>query len=85
VKVSSSQGGQEVERTLYSGQELGDSFEKYAFLIDKVRSRTILGESANLFSKFRADLMELNTRMEKTIEVQGRLIKGLGPIAQMSE
>ncbi|HEX4354171.1 MAG TPA: hypothetical protein VHZ95_14680, partial [Polyangiales bacterium] len=85
VTVSSSQGGQEVERTLYSGQELGDSFEKYAFLIDKVRSRTILGESANLFSKFRADLMELNTRMEKTIEVQGRLIKGLGPIAQMSE
>jgi hypothetical protein len=29
--------------------------------------------------------MELNGRMEKTIEVQGRLIKGLGPIAQMSE
>lgn len=86
VKVSSSQGGQEVERTLYTGQDgLGDSFEKYAFLIDKVRSRTILGESANLFSKYRGDLMELNARMDKTNEVQGRLLKELGPIASMSE
>jgi hypothetical protein len=86
VKVSSSQGGQEVERTLYSGQDgLSDSSEKYAFMLDKVRSRSILGESANLFAKFRADLMDLNTRMDKTNEVQGRLLKGLGPIAAMPE
>jgi hypothetical protein len=86
VKVASSQGGQEVERTLYTGQDgLGESFEKYAFIIDKVRSRTILGETANLFGKFRADLMEINTRMDKTNEVQGRLIKELGPIAAMSD
>jgi len=86
VKVSSSQGGQEVERTLFAGQgDLGEAFEKYAFLVDKVRSRTILGESANLFAKFRGDLMDLNQRMEKTTEVEGRLIKDLGPIAAMSE
>jgi hypothetical protein len=86
VKVSSSQGGQEVERTLYTGQDgLGESFEKYAFLIDKVRSRTILGESANLFSKYRGDLMELNARMDKTTEVQGRLVKELGTVASLSE
>lgn len=86
VKVSSAQGGQEVERTLFTGQsDVGESFEKYAFMVDKVRSRTILGESANLFAKYRADLMDLNARMEKTTEVQGRLIKDLGPIASMSE
>jgi hypothetical protein len=86
VKVSSSQGGQEVERTLYTGQDgLGESFEKYAFLVDKVRSRTILGESANLFSKYRGDLMELNARMDKTTEVQGRLMKELGTVASLSE
>jgi hypothetical protein len=86
VKVSSAQGGQEVERTLFTGQtDVGESFEKYAFMVDKVRSRSILGESANLFAKYRADLMDLNSRMEKTTEVQGRLLKDLGPIASMSE
>ena len=86
VKVSSTQGGQEVERTLFTGQsDVGESFEKYAFMVDKVRSRSILGESANLFAKYRGDLMDLNSRMEKTTEVQGRLLKDLGPIASMSE
>jgi hypothetical protein len=84
VKVSSSQGGQEVERTLYTGQDgLGESFEKYVFIVDKVRSRTILGETANLFAKFRADLMDLNARMDKTTEVQGRLTKELAPFVGM--
>lgn len=83
VKVSSTQGGQEVERTLYAGQEIGESFEKYAFMIDKVRSRTILGESANLFGKYRADVMDLNARMEKAAEVQGRLLKSLGGVASL--
>lgn len=86
VKVSSSQGGQEVDRTLFTGQtDVGESFEKYAFMVDKVRSRTILGESANLFAKFRGDLMDLNGLMERTTEVEGRLIKDLDPIAAMSE
>ena len=86
AKVASAQGGQEVERTLFTGQpEIGDSPEKFVFAIDKARSANILGESANLFAKYRADLMELNGRMEKTVEVQGRLTKDLGPIASMSE
>jgi hypothetical protein len=86
AKVSSAQGGQEVERHLFTGQtDAAESIEKYVFAVDKARSATILGESANLFAKYRADLMELNARMEKTIEVQGRLTKDLGPIAAMSE
>jgi hypothetical protein len=86
AKVASAQGGQEVERTLFTGQpEVGDSPEKFVFAIDKARSANILGESANLFAKYRADLLELNGRMEKTVEVQGRLTKDLGPIAAMAE
>jgi hypothetical protein len=86
VKVSSSQGGPEVERTLFTGQsDVGDSPEKYTFMVDKVRSRTILGEAANLFAKFRGDLVELSGRMDKTIEVQGRLQKDLSPIVNMKD
>jgi hypothetical protein len=86
VKVASSQGGQEVERTLFTGQgDVGESFEKYVFMVDKVRSRTILGETANLFAKFRGDLMDLNARMDKTQQMQGQLIKDLGPIASMKD
>ncbi len=86
VKVSSSQGGQEVERTVYAGQDgMKDDAEKYVLMLDKVRSRTILGESANLFGKFRADVMELSARMDKAGEVQGRLVKELGQVASLSE
>ena len=86
VKVSSSQGGNEVERALYTGQSgLADDYEKYVFMLDKVRSRTILGESANLFGKYRADLMEISSRMEKTNEVQGRLLKSLGQIKALEK
>lgn len=85
VKVSSNQGGQEVERTMYSGQDgLSEGFEKYVFMLDKVRSKTILGESANLFGKYRGDLMEINSKMEKAAEVQGRLLKSLGNVAALS-
>jgi hypothetical protein len=85
VKVSSTQGGQEVERNLFTGQDInGESAEKYVIMVDKVRSRNILGESANLFSKYRGDIVDLNTRMEKTSEVQGRLLKSLGGIASLN-
>jgi hypothetical protein len=85
VKVSSTQGGQEVERTLFTGQDgVGESPDKYVFMLDKVRSRTILGESANVFGKYRGDIMDINTRMEKATEVQGRLLKSLGNVAALS-
>jgi hypothetical protein len=86
LQVASVQGGQTVERTLYMGQEgLGEDYEKYVFMVDKIRSRTILGEAANLFAKYRADLMDINMRMDKTTETQGRLIQGLGKIAAMKD
>jgi hypothetical protein len=85
VKVSSVQGGQEVDRTLYTGQDnVGEAFEKYVFMVDKVRSRTILGESANVFGKYRGDVMDLNRILEKATEVQGRLLKSLGGVASLN-
>jgi hypothetical protein len=85
VKVSSTQGGQEVERNLFTGQSIdGESAEKYVIMVDKVRSRNILGESANVFSKYRGDVVDLNARMEKASEVQGRLLKSLGGIASLN-
>jgi hypothetical protein len=84
VKVSSVQGGQEVDRTLYTGQDnVGEAFEKYVFMVDKMRSRTILGESANVFGKYRGDVMDLNRILEKAAEVQGRLLKSLGGVASL--
>ncbi len=85
VKVSTNQGGQEVARTVYAGQEgMDKDYEKYVVMLDKVRSRNILGESANLFGKYRVDLGDLNARMDKTSEVQGRLLKELGQVASLS-
>ncbi|HKP57163.1 MAG TPA: hypothetical protein VJV78_10595 [Polyangiales bacterium] len=85
VKVSSTQGGQTVDRTLYAGHgDVGESPDKYVFMLDKVRSRTILGESSSVFGKYRGDIMDINARMEKASEVQGRLLKSLGNVAALS-
>jgi len=84
--VSSREGGQEVEKTLFSGQE--DFLEKYGDYVvgvDKARSMKTLGTSANLFGQFRADIGEINGIMEKTAEIQGRLIKELGKINMLQE
>jgi hypothetical protein len=86
AKVSASLGGQDMERTLYTGQaDAGEAIDKYVFMVDKLRSRTILGEAANLFVKFRADLLELNGRMQNTADVQERLLKGLAAISAMPD
>jgi hypothetical protein len=79
-------GGPDVERTLFDGQDdVGDAIDKYVFMVDKVRSRSILGEAANLFAKFRTDLLELNARVERTAEVQQRLLQDLGQISSMRD
>jgi hypothetical protein len=44
-----------------------------------------LGSSANLFGEYRRDLTEVGAIMEKTAEMQGRLIKRLGEVAALEE
>jgi hypothetical protein len=84
--VSSREGGQEVERTLFTGQtDFLEKYGDYVISVDKARSMRTLGTSANLFGQYRADIGELNGIMEKTAEIQGRLIKELGKINMLQE
>jgi hypothetical protein len=84
--VSSREGGQEVERTLFTGQaDFLEKYGNYVIVVDKARSMKTLGTSANLFAQYRADVAELNGIMEKTAEIQGRLIKELGKINMLQE
>jgi hypothetical protein len=84
--VSSREGGQEVERKLYTGQtDFAEKFADYVIGVDKARSMKTLGSSAKLFGEFRGDLTEINGLMLKIAETQGRLIKRLGEVAALEE
>jgi hypothetical protein len=86
VLASTNEGGREVERTLFSGQaDFGEKSDQYAIALDKMRSRSILGDQASLFSEYRAMLMDANGILDKTVETQGRLMKSLGQIASLEE
>jgi len=84
--VSSREGGQEVERKLYTGQsDFAEKYADYVISVDKGRSMKTLGSSAKLFGEFRGDLSELGGLMDKITETQGRLIKRLGEVAALQE
>jgi hypothetical protein len=54
-------------------------------MIDKLRSKTILGAPTSIFSEFRGNVSDINGIMTKTVEIQGRLLKSLGEIASLTE
>src|SRR6185436_14633065 len=86
MMVSSRDGGREVERKLYTGQD--DFAEKsgdYVLLVDKAHSMGTLGVSANLFGALRGDLVETQGLMTKTMELKGQLVQELGKIATLPE
>lgn len=84
--VSSREGGREVERKMYTGQEdFGEKYDQYVVLVDKARSMAALGGAANLFGDLRGDLVEINGLMDRTMELQGRLTKELGQVAALQE
>lgn len=84
--VSSREGGKEVERTLYTGQEdFAEKYDQYVLSVDKSRSMAQLGGAANLFGELRGNLVESQALMDRTMELQGRLIKELGQIAAIQE
>jgi len=84
--VSSKEGGREVERTLYTGQEdMAEKYDQYVIMVDKGRSMAQLGGAANLFGELRGELMETQALMDRTVELQGRLAKELGQIAALPE
>jgi hypothetical protein len=86
VLVSSTQGGVSVERKVFAGQE--DLLKKpgdYVIMLDKFRSKTILGAPTSMFAEFRGNVSDINGIMIKTVELQGRLLKALGEIAALPE
>jgi hypothetical protein len=86
VLVSSRDGGREVERTLYNGQDdFVEKMDNYVVMIDKGRSMGTLGVAANLFGQLRGEIVTTQGLMDRTMEVQGRLIKELGKVAALEE
>jgi hypothetical protein len=84
--VSSREGGREVERALFSGQDdFAEKYDNYVITIDKGRSMPTLGAAANLFGSFRGDLVATKALMDRTVEVQGRLVKELGKVADLAK
>jgi hypothetical protein len=86
VMVSSTQGGMSVEKKVFAGQEdLLKNVGDYVVMLDKFRSRTILGAPASIFGEFRGNVSDINGVITKTVEIQGRLLKSLGEIASLPE
>jgi hypothetical protein len=86
LMVSSKEGGREVERTLFAGQDdFAEKIDTYAITVDKGRSMGTLGGAANLFGQYRGEVMATAAVMGKTAETQGRLIKALGEIAKLAD
>jgi hypothetical protein len=86
MMVSSRDGGREVERKLFTGQPgFADKSGDYVIMIDKGHSMGTLGVGANLFGAFRGELMDTQGLMDKTLEIQGRLVKELGKVATLPE
>ena len=84
VQVSANVGGRTVDRTLYTGQrDLGVNFQDYVVMVDKLRSREILGQGATVFADYQNDLMQIAGLMGKVTEAQGRLTQELGKIAAL--
>jgi hypothetical protein len=84
--VSSRAGSREVERRMFVGQaDFAEKPDNYVVLVDKARSMGLLGAGASLFGQFRAELVETQTLLDKTTEIQGRLIKELGKVAALPE
>jgi hypothetical protein len=84
--VASREGGREVERTLFTGQDdIAEKYDQYVIMVDKGRSMAQLGGAANLFGELRGELMETQAIMDRTLELQGRLAKELGQIAALPE
>ncbi len=82
LNVSSEAEGEFVEKQRFLGQkEFTKKPEDYVILINKSLSMGILGQPASLFAEYRRDVAEISTLMNKTVEIQGRLIRTLSDVA----
>ena len=84
ASVRASRGGAAATKKIYTGQSLEDDPSQYVILVEGASSVNVLGQQANAFGQYRANLAELKTLLDKTIEIQGRLETELGQIAALS-
>ncbi len=85
VKVRASANGAAKELTLYSGQPLTETPEKYVILLDLRSSVGVLGQPATLFAEYRRLLMEGDALLKELGELQGSLARSLGDIAKLAQ
>lgn len=83
--AATQQSNQTAVRTPFIGgeeQNIIESPNNFVIEVDNQGSSGVLGERAALFAQYVQLLGEINTTMERTIEVQGRLQQGLGEVAR---
>jgi hypothetical protein len=79
---------QEFEKTLFLAteeQNLAETPDQYVILVHPERSMGVLGQQVSEFAQYSADLTELKTLVDGTMEIQGRLETELGEIARLEE
>jgi hypothetical protein len=84
ASVRATRGGAAATKKIYTGQSLEEDPSQYVILVEGASSVNVLGQQANAFGQYRANLAELKTLLDKTIEIQGRLETELGQIAALS-
>jgi hypothetical protein len=84
ASVRATRGGAAATKKIYTGQSLEEDPSQYVILVEGQSSINVLGQQANAFGQYRANLTELKTLLDKTIEIQGRLETELGQIAALS-
>ncbi len=79
---------QEFEKIIFTGAEdqtLAESPDNYVVLVHPEHSIGVLGQQAGEFAQYSADLTEIKTLVDHTMEIQGQLETELGEIARLEE
>ncbi|MEM9192958.1 MAG: hypothetical protein AAGF12_27535 [Myxococcota bacterium] len=84
VSTRPTPGGRAFPRTPFIGgeQNLLEAPETFVIQVDNEKSVGVLGQQTSAFASYVALLGEINTTMERTLEVQGRLEQNLGEVAR---
>ncbi len=81
VKVLTGRGGS-VEKYPFTGEDISSKPSDFVFVVDKLRSNKLLAKDDAAFKDYVRSLVQLKTQMDRTMELQGRLITELGQVAK---
>lgn len=74
-----------VEKVIYAGQSLEENPDQYVMLVNSAGSQGVLGEQATLFNTYLREIAGLKQLLTATVESQGAIENGLGPLAAREE